>query len=267
MSYDASVGALRCPFCGSENLKEQADGKETRPSGVVPFVVSQEQAVTAMRAWLSQGFWRPGDLAAAALVVKMTPVYVPYWVFEARTFTYWTADTNQMPQYSSGDWFPMFGRHEGSYSDVLVGASSALNVPETTALLPFDLSTAAPPEQVDLTNITYERFSVQRKFARPQARSGLESLELAAIAPQITGNHRNLKVNTRIIDLHSRPLLLPVWVMAYRYQDQVYRFVANGQTGRSTGRAPVSYRKIAAAVGLAVLALVMLLVVLSAFGK
>ncbi len=25
MSYDASVQALRCPFCGSEELKQQAD--------------------------------------------------------------------------------------------------------------------------------------------------------------------------------------------------------------------------------------------------
>ncbi len=41
------------------------------------------QAVVAMREWLGQGFWRPGDLAARAAVVKMTPVYVPYWVFDA----------------------------------------------------------------------------------------------------------------------------------------------------------------------------------------
>ncbi|HEX5103143.1 MAG TPA: zinc ribbon domain-containing protein, partial [Pirellulaceae bacterium] len=44
--------------------------------------------------------------------------------------------------------------------------------------------------------------------------------------------------------------LLPVWIMAYRYKDQVHRFLMNGQTGKSTGTAPISYHKIAAVVGI-----------------
>ena len=47
-------------------------------------------------------------------------------------------------------------------------------------------------------------------------------------------------------------MLLPVWIMAYRYKDQVYRFLVNGQTGHCTGTAPTSYRKIAAVIGIAI---------------
>ena len=63
MSYDASVKALRCPFCGSAQLKEQADQKEIAPSAVVPFTVLRDQADELLREWLGKGFWRPGDLA------------------------------------------------------------------------------------------------------------------------------------------------------------------------------------------------------------
>ena len=59
MSYDASAQALRCPFCGSEQLDKQPDAKEIAPDGVVPFVVTRDQAVAKMRQWLGQGFWRP----------------------------------------------------------------------------------------------------------------------------------------------------------------------------------------------------------------
>ena len=86
-----------CPFCGSTELEKQPDAKEIAPQGIVPFVVTQEQAITAMRQWLGNGFWRPGDLSQQAAVVKMTPVYVPYWVFQAQTHTFWTADTNRTP--------------------------------------------------------------------------------------------------------------------------------------------------------------------------
>ena len=97
MSYDASAQALRCPFCGSEQLEERQDAKTIAPNKVVPFVLSRDVAVSTLRNWLKQGFWRPGDLSDAAIVTKMTAVYVPYWVFSAHTFTYWTADSSQTP--------------------------------------------------------------------------------------------------------------------------------------------------------------------------
>ncbi len=91
-----------------------------------PFVITHDQAVAAMREWLGQGFWRPGDLAARAAVVKMTPVYVPYWVFDADTHTYWTADSSRVPMGTAGNWHPQAGAHEGTYKGLLVGASAAL---------------------------------------------------------------------------------------------------------------------------------------------
>lgn len=265
MSYDASVRALRCPFCGSEQLHSTPDAKEIRPQAVVRFAVSKESAEEKLRAWLGEGFWRPGDLAKQALVVKMTPVYVPFWVFEAKTWTYWTADSSQTPPGARGDWFPLFGEQRGTYADVMIGASSVLTGGETNALGTFDLSEAAAPEEVDLDNVTYERFTMVRKYARPLARGGIESLETEAIGPRIPGRSRNLKVNVRITDLTSMPALLPVWVMAYQYREKTFRFLVNGQTGRSTGAAPVSYRKISVAV--AVVVAVLLIVLFLALGR
>jgi len=75
----------------------------------------------------------------------------------------------------------------------------------------------------------------------------------------VPGNSRNLKVNVRMMNLASRPILVPVWIMAYRYRDQVFRFLANGQTGRAAGQAPLSYRKIGAAIAIAAIVLLIIL--------
>ncbi len=77
-------------------------------------------------------------------------------------------------------------RTKGEYKGLLVGASAALTGAETKSLIPFDLSAAVPPDKVDLRNITYERFVVPRKYARPLARQGLESLEAEACQQYVT---------------------------------------------------------------------------------
>ena len=67
------------------------------------------------------------------------------------------------------------------------------------------------------------------------------------------GRHRNLNVNVRLDSLASEPVLLPVWIMAYTYKRQVFRFLLNGQSGRSTGNAPFSWVKVSLATAVAAL--------------
>ena len=267
MSYDASAAALRCPFCGSQKLTEQRDAKVLAARRVVPFAYSRDQAVQIMRQWLGKGFWRPGDLSQRAAVVDMTAVYVPYWVFEARTHTHWTADTSQTPRGARGDWYPMTGEHRGRYRGLLVGASGALTPAETSSLCPFDLAAAVEPDKVDLDNVTCEQFRVGRKYARPLARAGIEQLEAESCRQSyVPARCRNMKVNTRIEGLSSEPVLLPVWIMAYRYRERVFRFLVTGQTGRSTGQAPVSYQKIALLAGSVLGAILLMLLLLILWG-
>lgn len=256
MSYDASAQTLRCPFCGSEKLTERKDVKVLQPQRVVPMKVTRDQALACLHKWLPSSFWRPSDLAQQAVVEKMTPVYVPYWVFSAHTYTYWTADTSQTPPGARGDWYPLSGEHRGEYRCLLIGASGTLTPAETSALCPFDLREGVPPEQVDLENVVYEPFQVQRKYARPLAQRGFEELIARDCRQYVPGNCRNLKVNVRVENLTGEPVLLPMYIMAYRYKGQVYRFLVNGQTGRCTGTAPISYFKIAAVAGVVLAVLV-----------
>ena len=265
MSYDASAGTLRCPFCGSTELEKQPDAKEISPQGVVPLAIKQEQAIAAMRQWLGSSFWRPGDLSEQAAIVKMTPVYVPYWVFEAQTHTFWTADTSQTPIGARASWYPLSGPHEGNLPRAARRGERRADSGGDNGPLPVRSGNVVPPDKIDLTNSIYERFTVPRKYARPLANQGFEQLEAEACGKYVPGSARNLKVNVRITDLTSQPILLPVWIMAYRYQDRVFRFLVNGQTGRVTGQAPLSWRKIAAVV--AIVAIVILVLLLIALGR
>lgn len=260
MSYDARVQNLRCPFCGGEKLQAQKDAKTLAPKFVVPFRIEQADAINRLKQWMGSSFWRPGDLATASIVTKLTAVYVPYWVFSARTFTYWTADSSQVPWGANASWCPVSGEHRGSYSALLVGASSSLSPAETNSLCPFDLAQAVPTQQIDLENSLFEQFQVQRKYARPLAQQGLENLERQACAGLVPGNSRNVHVNVRVEGLHAEPVLLPVWIMAYTYREQTFRFLLNGQTGRHTGTAPTSFAKVAGVTAAVIAAIILFII-------
>jgi len=260
MSFSAAEGSLACPFCGSTQVVESQQSCPLVAAGVVPFVVGQEQAARRLREWLGQSWWRPGDLLQQAAVVSMKAVYLPFWVFSGKTHTYWTADTNQTPAGARGDWFPLAGEHHGQHEGILVGASGALAAAETAEICPFDLAARISPERADFSQATVEQFASPRKMARPVARHLMEERERQTCdLHYIPGRSRNVKVNVLVREMTSEPILLPVWIMAYRYRDELFRFLVNGQTGQATGRAPLSWWKIGGCVAAAAAVLVLFL--------
>ena len=67
-------------------------------------------------------------------------------------------------------------------------------------------------------------------------------------------------ISTLDHEMEGRPLLLPVFIGAFRRGEKIYRVVINGQTASLAGTAPLSWIKIGLAVfGLAAVILGLLL--------
>jgi predicted RNA-binding Zn-ribbon protein involved in translation (DUF1610 family) len=262
MSYDASAKTLRCPFCGGTKMTARPNARTLKPAGVVPFRIQHSEVESRLRQWLSQGFWKPGDASKSSVISKVTQVFVPFWVFSVNTETAWTGDSSAVTRGARGTWRPMSGTRNGSYDGILVGASGTLTSMEVQEIAPFDLSQAIPPEQIDLNNVIVEEFRVTRRDARGQVSALVDHYESQQSSQSIPGSHRNLRVNVRIQNMRSVPLLLPIWIMVYHYRKQAFRVLVNGQTGEVYGSAPFSYAKLTGVI--AVMFLVVLVVIVIA---
>jgi len=263
MTYDASARAMRCAFCGSHDLvRQEGTTGRVRPTRRVPFTWTEAQAHEAFGAWIRRGFWRPRRLKLEAQVVAIQAVYVPCWVFAAQTDTSWTADSSQTPAFARADWCPVSGRSQGQIKDVLVLASGVLTEAEVTGLLPFRLEDALPYRREEVGQVAVEDVGVSRRGARPAAHASINALERERCAAFVPGRSRNVHVNALVTDLTSEPVLLPVWINAYRWRERTYRFLVNGATGRVVGEAPYSKVKVSAALLLA-LALIAAIVLLA----
>lgn len=266
MSYDASAQTLRCPFCGGSQLKALQARRSIQCDWVVPQTIDFQNAEQLFRSWLGTGFWRPGDAAQTAQIGKIAAVYVPYWVFDAQADTKWTADSSPAPAGCRGNWYPVSGENKSNHRSILVGASSILTAAEIQEISPYDLVQAVTPDQVDLENSIVEIFRLPRKHARPMAQALIEERERQICTGYVPGRPRRVKVNVRIQGMMGRPVLLPVWILAYQYKNKVHRVLINGQTGKLAGTPPFSYVKlftVLAMVGLILLAAFALVVLLS----
>jgi hypothetical protein len=82
----------------------------------------------------------------------------------------------------------------------------------------------------------------------------------AAIQRDIGGDsQRILAKQTVVEDIRFKHLLLPVWIGSYRFGGKPYQIVVNGQSGEVEGDRPWSVWKIAFAVLLALLGLLLLM--------
>lgn len=258
------VTASRCSFCDSPQVHgEPAREDHLAPESLVPFTVAREASLQSFKGWVGKLWFRPSDLKSKASVSDLRGVYVPFWTFDCDVSSRWTADAgyhyHETEHYTENGqartrrvqrtrWQPASGWREDHIDDHLVCASRGL--PDKLVRgLSFQLSGEAGglvAYSTDyLQGFSAESYGVELAEAWPRARDAIERLQESRCARDVPGDtHRFLRVNNRFANTTFKHVLLPVWIAAFRYDGKVFRFLVNGQSGKVSGEAPLSWAKI-----------------------
>jgi DNA-directed RNA polymerase subunit RPC12/RpoP len=251
-----------CTFCRSQQvLAQESAGTAIRPESVVPFKVDKNAAAQRFEDWLGSLWFRPNDLKQMAKLHDIAGVYVPFWTFDARVDSSWTAEAGyhyyvteqytdqqgnkQTRQVQHTRWEHARGRRADHFDDVVVCASKGLPPDLVQSLPAFDTRQLTPYRPEFLAGWRAESYAIDLMPAWQQGQETMASTQQSRCASDIPGDtHRNLHVNNQFSYVTFKHVLLPVWIAAYRYRDEPYRFLVNGQTGEVVGKAPYSFWKI-----------------------
>lgn len=266
VSFTGGTTAGTCDFCGSAQVLEQAGNQRViRPESLVPFQVEKDAASDKFSGWLKGLWFRPSNLKIEARVSEMSGVYVPYWTFDARVHSDWTAQAGyyyyETEYYTEQDaegntveksrqvrrtrWEPAWGARNDMYDDILVCASKGLPENLANTLRTFDTAALTPYEPSYLSGWKAEEYAVELNDGWKHAVSHIEGNQRSRCSSDVPGDtQRSLNVVNTFSDETFKHVLLPIWISAYRYNDKVFRFLVNGQTGEVTGKAPYSAFKI-----------------------
>ena len=277
VDFDPGSVTGRCAFCGAQSIVEVDEAARVwRPEALLPFGITRDHALAAYKKWLKGLWFRPSDLQKQAKVHELAGVYLPYWLFDAHAHSWWTADagyyyyTTQSYRDASGRrrtrrvrhvrWEPASGQHADSYANVPIYASQGLSVELCRAIEPYPFEQLAAYDGRYLAGFCAEEYVVDAVEGWRRGQDRMRAREQDACVRLIPGDtHRRLRVSTQFSQAKFRHVLLPVWIAAYQYKGEVYRFLVNGQTGAVSGKAPWSWVKITAAVVAALVVCAMLI--------
>ncbi|NVB41034.1 hypothetical protein G6O69_24550 [Pseudenhygromyxa sp. WMMC2535] len=258
--------ASACPFCDSPVVVPiEEDRAMIVPESVLPFAVDQAKAGEQFKEWITSRWFAPNDLADRAKRARMDGVYLPYYTFDAQTFTryrgergddYTVTETytdsegnTQTREVTKTRWSNVSGRVSVHFDDVLVCGSTSLPAALVDELEPWDLHDLRPFDPGFLSGFMAERASLDLPSGYEAAKHKMGPRVDQAIRHDIGGDHQRIHgKSTDYEDTTFKLFLLPLWLSSFRYEDQVYRFVVNARTGEATGERPWSKTKIALAI-------------------
>ena len=267
--FDPAVHAAECPFCATPVVADTGTDRHIKPAAVLPFAKTEEEAKGYLKKWLVSRWFAPNGLKRYARAGRrMTGIYVPYWTFDARSFSRYTGQRGDhyyvSVRGSDGKtrrerrtrWTPVSGQVSLSFDDVLVLGSTSLPKSLTEALEPWDLSNLRPYDPSMLAGFRAEAYTVELDEARHDARAKMDRMIESAVRRDIGGDVQRIgSIDTRLSDETFKHILLPIWIAAYKYAGRSFRFVVNARSGEVQGERPYSKWKIAFAILAALLAL------------
>ena len=264
----------RCPTCkGSLVVTDDLDGALKSPDGVVPFVVTKEQADKEFKDWAGSRWFAPNALKKVVRTDSMVGCYLPHWGFDDKTTTdytgrrgehYWETESytvtvnGQMEtrtrQVQRTRWYPASGRVARDFVDVLAPAVTSPDVAMLEKLGPWETKAATSYESEFLAGFDTPRYTVTAEDGFAAARRQMAEQIEEDCRADIGGDEQQVStMHTLDADVLFRLLLMPLWMATYLVSGKTYHVYVNANTGEVVGERPYSAVKITLLV-LAVLA-------------
>lgn len=269
---DSSVISLTCPFCGSNQVVDTDELAGIKPHRVIPFKVDEEPVKKNYQKWLKGKIFAPSKVKKSIPNLKLNGVYLPTWTFDSDSFSNYDGRLGKHYTRTVGSgkdrrtvtetrYFHIRGIKKVIFDDVTINSGSKISQKEMNAIAPFDTNNSFVYDKRYLAGFSCEHYTLKLQAGWDSAKLVMNTrIKQAILNDYIYDVVSYLNVNTSYNNIKYKYVLIPIWICVYSYANKTYRFIANGETGKVSGKHPISALRVSILVFIILLVLVGLLI-------
>lgn len=256
-----------CPYCSTPLIiKNGTTSKTVRPKYLLPFTIDRIKANKLFIQWVKSLWFAPSELKRFATEenLRLKGLYMPYWTYDTNTdsdyvgakgvYYYvtqtYTVTVNGKSQIRTRQvrrtrWSPASGQVQNTFDDILIFASISLPSTMVDELQPWNLHALVDYNDQFLAGFVAEAYKIGVKDGFEFAKQKIAPVIQQTIKSHIGGDEQRIyNIKSHYNNIKFKHILLPLWISAYHYNNKIFRFIVNAQTGEIKGERPYSAWKI-----------------------
>ncbi|MDO5425821.1 MAG: TFIIB-type zinc ribbon-containing protein [Eubacteriales bacterium] len=253
---DSTTAATFCYYCHNPVVLEGRLSGAYLPDQVIPFKLDKKQATEAFLSFVKKKKFVPKAFFNQEQIEKLTGVYYPYWVCDAKGDGSILAEATRLRVWRAGDMeytetrvYHAERAGEISMQEMVRGALKKADRQLSEGVWPYDMNACQPFELGYLSGFQAEKRDLERADLDGEIQADIQEYGERLLSESVNGydSVRVKKSQIRADEQDWKYVLLPVWVLTYRDKGgKLYYYAMNGQNGDFGGVLPIDWGKIAA---------------------
>lgn len=249
---EETTAAASCPYCGNNAIVPGQFKGTLKPDYVIPFKLSKEQAVQALKGHYGKKIFLPKAFSDDNHLEEVKGIYVPFWLMDGEADADYAFHGTRSHIRREGDYRVTTTEHYHvrragtvAFARVPVDASKKMPDAYMDALEPFDYSELKPFSTAYLPGFLADKYDVSAEESMARGETRCRNSAEAAMRADVLGYETLTplggQVRLRRGKVHYA--LMPVWTLHTKWKGKDYLFMMNGQSGKMVGDLPISMGK------------------------
>lgn len=248
---DETTAATFCLYCGNTSIiKNRLEGKFA-PSLIIPFKTEKEKAIEAFKNIRKGRPFVPASFNSEANIEKITGLYIPFWLYDVTIDGTMSGKATKVKTWSTGnthytktDYYNVERGLTMPFRRIPVDGSKKFDNDIMNTIEPFDYNELVKYNHAYLSGFLAEKYDVDSEEAFTDAKERAEASGKATLDNSLSYTTvSKTSENMNIKEYTHEYVLLPVWMVSVKFNNEYYIFAMNGQTGEFVGNIPLDKKK------------------------
>lgn len=252
MICDVTTAASSCPYCGNPAIVPGQFVGGLKPELVIPFKLDKQAAVTALKKYYRGKKFLPKAFSSQNHIEEIQGVYVPFWLCDCQVDGTATYKATNSRTWQEGDYEITETDHyqverSGRIGFERIPADASTKMPDAhmDAIEPYDFNELKAFSTAYLPGFLADKYDVSQEDSMPRFQTRAQNSAALELQKTVTG-YASVTVQNQSFQFscsNMKYVLLPVWMLSTKWNDQNFLFAMNGQTGKLIGDLPVDKGK------------------------